>query len=91
MNIKKLKKEIEEQTRNGRKEVYVRLEDLKELVEGLEGTYGESRMMIEADYVEELIEEYEKRNSFKNSLKVDVNTELVRQNGLNYEFKEIER
>lgn len=39
MNIKKLKKEIEEQTRNGRKEVYVRLEDLKELVEGLEGTY----------------------------------------------------
>ena len=91
MNIKKLKKEIEEQTRNGRKEVYVRLEDLKELVEGLEGTYGESRMMIEADYVEELIEEYEKRNSFKNSLKVDVNTKLVKQNGLNYEFKEIER
>lgn len=91
MNIKKLKKEIEEQTRNGRKEVYIRLEDLKELVEGLEGTYGESRMMIEADYVEELIEEYEKRNSFKNSLKVDVNTKLVKQNGLNYEFKEIER
>ena len=68
MNIKKLKKEIEEQTRNGRKEVYVRLEDLKEL-----------------------IEEYEKRNSFKNRLKVDVNTKLVRQDGLNYEFKEIER
>lgn len=91
MNIKKLKKEIEEQTRNGRKEVYVRLEDLKELVEGLEGTYGESRMMIEADYVEELIEEYEKRNSFKNSLKVDVNTKLIKQDGLNFEFEEIER
>lgn len=72
MNIKKLKKEIEEQTRNGRKEVYVRLEDLKELVEGLEGTYGESRMMIEADYIEELIAEYEEKhkNNFKESLKV---------------------
>lgn len=91
MNIKKLKQDIEEQTRNGRKEVYVRLEDLKELVDGLEGKYGDNRMFVEADYVEELIEEYEKRNSFKNSLKVDVNTKLVKQDGLNFEFEEIER
>lgn len=91
MNIKKLKKEIEEQTRNGRKEVYVRLEDLKELVEGLEGTYGESRMMIESNYVKELIEEYEKRNSFKNSLKVDVNTKLTGIDDKGFYFKEIER
>ena len=91
MNIERLKKEIDMQTRNGRTEVYIRLADIKELVEGLESTYGESRMMIEADYVEELIEEYEKRNSFKNSLKVDVNTKLVKQDGLNFEFEEIER
>lgn len=91
MNIKKLKKEIEEQTRNGKKEVYIRIEDLKELVDGLEGKYGDNRMFVEADYVEELIEEYEKRNSFKNSLKVDVNTKLVKQDGLNFEFEEIER
>jgi hypothetical protein len=91
MNIERLKKEIEHQTRNGKKEVYIRIEDLKELVDGLEGKYGDNRMFVEADYVEELIEEYEKRNSFKNSLKVDVNTKLVKQDGLNFEFEEIER
>ena len=91
MNIERLKKEIEHQSRNGKKEVYIRIEDLKELVDGLEGKYGDNRMFVEADYVEELIEEYEKRNSFKNSLKVDVNTKLVKQDGLNFEFEEIER
>ena len=72
MNIERLKKEIDMQTRNGRTEVYIRLADIKELVEGLEGTYGESRMMIEADYIEELIAEYEEKhkNNFKESLKV---------------------
>lgn len=48
-------------------------------------------MMIEADYVEELIEEYEKRNSFKNSLKVDVNTKLTGIDDKGFHFKEIER
>lgn len=91
MNIERLKKEIDMQTRNGKKEVYIRIEDIKELVDGLEGKYGDNRMFVEADYVEELIEEYEKRNSFKNSLKVDVNTKLVKQDGLNFEFEEIER
>lgn len=72
MNIEKLKKEIDMQTRNGRTEVYIRLADIKELVEGLEGTYGDNRMLIEADYIEELIAEYEEKhkNSFKESLKV---------------------
>lgn len=72
MNIERLKKEIEHQTRNGRKEVYIRLADIKELVDDLEGTYGDNRMLIEADYIEELITEYEEKhkNSFKESLKV---------------------
>lgn len=72
MNIERLKKEIEHQTRNGKKEVYIRIEDLKELVDGLEGKYGDNRMFVEADYIEELIAEYEKKhkNSFKESLKV---------------------
>ena len=52
MNIERLKKEIDMQTRNGRTEVYIRLADIKELVEGLEGTYGDNRMLIEADYIE---------------------------------------
>lgn len=60
------------QTRNGRTEVYIRLADIKELVDGLEGTYGDNRMLIEADYIEELIAKYEEKhkNSFKESLKV---------------------
>lgn len=91
MNIERLKKEIEHQTRNGKKEVYIRIEDLKELVDGLEGKYGDNRMFVEADYVEELIEEYEKRNSFKNSLKVDVNTKLTGIDDKGFHFKEIER
>lgn len=59
MNIERLKKEIDMQTRNGKKEVYIRIEDLKELVDGLEGKYGDNRMFVEADYIEELIAKYE--------------------------------
>lgn len=72
MNIEKLKKEIDMQTRNGRAEVYIRLADIKELVDGLEGKYGDNRMFIEVDYIEKLIAEYEEKhkNSFKESLKV---------------------
>lgn len=72
MNIERLKKEIDMQTRNGRTEVYIRLADIKELVDDLEGTYGDNRMLIEADYIEELIAKYEEKhkNSFKESLKV---------------------
>lgn len=72
MNIERLKKEIDMQTRNGRTEVYIRLEDIKELIDGLEGKYGDNRMLIEADYIEELIAEYEEKhkNNFKESLKV---------------------
>ena len=98
MNIKKLKKEIEEQTRNGRKEVYIRLEDLKELVEGLEGTYGESRKLVEVDYIEELIAEYEEKhkNNFKESLKVNKliehwDTKLTDFNEKGFTFEPIER
>ena len=98
MNIERLKKEIDMQTRNGRKEVYIRLEDLKELVEGLEGTYGESRMLVEVDYIEELITEYEEKhkNNFKESLKVKKpiehwDTKLTDFNEKRFTFEPIER
>lgn len=91
LDIERLKKEIDMQTRNGRKEVYIKMEDIKELCEGMEGSYGENRMMIEADYIEELIAEYEKahKNSFKESLKVD--TKLVSKTGHRYKYMDIER
>lgn len=98
MNIERLKKEIEHQTRNGRTEVYIRLADIKELVEGLEGTYGDNRMLIEADYIEELIAEYEEehKNNFKESLKVKKpiehwNTKLTDFNEKGFIFEPIER
>ena len=62
-NTAKLKKEIDMQTRNGRTEVYIRLADIKELVEGLEGTYGNNRMLIEADYIEELIAKFKSKET----------------------------
>lgn len=96
MNIERLKKEIDMQTRNGRTEVYIRLEDIKELVDGLEGKYGDNRMLIEADYIEELIAEYEEKhkNSFKESLKVKKpiehwNTKLTDFNEKGFTFEPI--
>ena len=96
MNIERLKKEIDIQTRNGRTEVYIRLEDIKELVDGLEGKYGDNRMLIEADYIEELIAEYEEKhkNSFKESLKVKKpiehwNTKLTDFNEKGFTFEPI--
>lgn len=98
MNIERLKKEIDMQTRNGRKEVYIRIEDIKELVDGLEGKYGDNRMLIEADYIEELIAEYEEKhkNNFKESLKVKKpiehwNTKLTDFNEKGFTFEPIER
>ena len=98
MNIERLKKEIDMQTRNGRTEVYIRLEDIKELVDGLEGKYGDNRMLIEADYIEELIAEYEEKhkNNFKESLKVKKpiehwDTKLTDFNEKGFTFEPIER
>lgn len=98
MNIERLKKEIDMQTRNGRKEVYIRIEDIKELVDGLEGKYGDNRMLIEADYIEELIAEYEEKhkNNFKESLKVKKpiehwDTKLTDFNEKGFTFEHIER
>ena len=96
MNIERLKKEIDMQTRNGRTEVYVRIEDLKELVDGLEGKYGDNKMFVEVDYIEELIAEYEEKhkNNFKESLKVKKpiehwNTKLTDFNEKGFTFEPI--
>lgn len=64
MNISNLKKEIEEQTRNGRTQVYIKVEDLKILTDKKEIS-KEGRIYLDIDYVKELIDTYEYRNSFK--------------------------
>ena len=88
MNINRLKREIQDQTRNGRKEVYIKLEDIKQLEDFLAGNYGEHRIMIEADYISELIDEFEK-NRFKRSLRAD--TKLIKADDKEYYFEEVER
>ena len=64
INISNLKKEIEEQTRNGRTQVYIKVEDLKILTDKKEIS-KEGRIYLDIDYVKELIDTYEYRNSFK--------------------------
>ena len=59
MNIDKLKKEIEEQSRNGRQNIYVDTETLKEL--GVKADC-EGRVYIKLSQLERLIEEYEEKD-----------------------------
>lgn len=90
MNLQKLKREIEHQTRNGRLSIYIELADLIELQENTSKViYGKDRINVSADYVTELIDKYEERNkakSFRESLKVD-SSEL--QNKINSKEGEI--
>ena len=93
-DIKRLHDEIDMQTRNGKKTVYLRMEDLKELFEGFAGEYGDNRMFIEAKYVEEKLKELESKNSFKESLKVKkpikhLDTTLTDIDETGFKFKHI--
>lgn len=98
MNIEKLKKEIDHQTRNGRLSIYIELADLIELQENTSKVlYNKKRINVSADYVRELIDKYEEKNkskSFRESLKVDVSElqqRIDNQEGKTYEIKENER
>lgn len=64
INISNLKKEIEEQTRNGRTQVYIKVEDLKTLTNKKEIS-EEGRVYLDIDYVKELIDAYEYRKGLK--------------------------
>ena len=86
MNINKLKDEIAHQIRNGRTEVYISKEELKEL--GINIEDNEERVFMDADYILSLIEKCEKK-SFKESLKVDVKP--ISKQRENCNTKELER
>lgn len=64
INISNLKKEIEEQTRNGRTQVYIKVKDLKILTDKKE-IAEEGRVYLGIDYVKELIDTYEYKKRFK--------------------------
>lgn len=62
IDINKLKEELEEQTRNGRTQVYIKVEDLKTLTDK-EEIKEEGRVYLDINYVKELISTYEYRKS----------------------------
>lgn len=91
-NKQKLVDEITHQTRNGRQNLYLKVEDLKHLgLTGLESETAE-RVFITKDEVNKLLANYD-RNHFRESLKVDVpkTTHLTNVDKTGYPFKSIDR
>lgn len=74
INISNLKKEIEEQTRNGRTQVYIKVDDFNVLT-NREKIGKESRIFVNTNYLEELIKEYEDKNNLKYKLARNENNE----------------
>lgn len=64
MNLEKLKKEIEHQSRNGKEEVYIKLDDINELINGAKKeVYGVERIYIGIEAMKKIISAYEKNRS----------------------------
>lgn len=102
MNIEKLKREIEHQTRNGRKNIYIKVDDLNELVQGAkQEVRGEERIYIGIEAMKKIVEAYEKNtikenekavNDFKERLKVDMpDYKLTRIDEYGFKFEPIEK
>ena len=91
MNLQKLKREIEHQSRNGRTDIYIKVSDIKELTEeNSKMIYGEQRIYIPIDYLEELIATYEEthKKSFRDSIKVPEGELIpIDENNYGYYFK----
>lgn len=66
--IERLDKEITEQTRNGREDVYILVEDLNKLGYGIDSN-KKGRVYVDVNYLRIAMKRYQ----FKNSLKVDIN------------------
>lgn len=69
INLEELQKNINQQTRNGRTNIYMPVSILKELGVNINNSQKESEF-INIDCLENLIMQY-KKSSFKNSLKVE--------------------
>ena len=91
-NKQKLVDEITHQTRNGRQNLYLKVEDLKHL--GLTGLENETdeRIFISEREVNKLLSNYD-RHHFRDSLKVDVPriTSLTGIDKTDYHFKSVDR
>ena len=69
LDLNELQKIIDSQTRNGRKQVYLPVSTMKEL--GVTYNTQDERVFVDVDKLQSLISTY-KKDSFRNSLKVDV-------------------
>ena len=82
--IEKLDKEITEQTRNGREDVYIEVEDLNKLGYGIDPKKT-GRVYVDVNYLRIAM----KRYKFKDQLKVE--TKPITYKELEAEIKNIER
>lgn len=96
MDVMRLKKEIDHQTRNGRNNIYIKVSDIIDLIEGAKQTIrGEDRIYITIEAIQQLITAYEKEdakaiNEFKERLKVDMpDYKLTRIDEYGYKFEPI--
>lgn len=101
MNLNKLRKEIEHQSRNGRDNMYIEVSDIQELIYGVaKNIQGKERVYISINTLNEMINRYEKinnspKNKFKENLKVnspDYKLEKIDERGFLFQpIKEDER
>ena len=82
--IEKLKKEIAEQTRNGREDVYIEVDDLNKLGYGIDPNKT-GRVYVDVAYLKIAIERYE----FRGRVKVERKQQTFKE--LEAEIKNIER
>lgn len=81
MNIQELEEDLWKQTRNGRDEVYIKTQDLQELQGARIDKANNGRIFVKYSYVLQLIKDYKEKNKkklFKESLKVDIQPEIVK-------------
>lgn len=76
INLEELQKNINQQTRNGRTNIYMPVSILKELGANINNSQKESEF-INIDCLENLIMQY-KKSSFKNSLKVETKKSQIK-------------
>lgn len=89
LDVQQLQNNIDLQTRNGRKQVYIPVSTMKEL--GVTYKTSDERVFVDVAYLEKLINIY-KKYSFKNSLKVDVSNTTQQTKLLNtQQVEELER
>lgn len=81
MNIDGIKRRLNTQTRNGRRNISVSMNELFELIPNLKEKSIKTNITMDVDELQYLVEEYE-RNNFKKSLKVeqfDVSQEEIKK------------